>query len=230
MAIERMVQTSSSYLIIVSPYLKLHRRLKSKMEDGFKKIDRVYFVYRANKLNSAEENWLTGFSHVKLFPVDNLHAKVYINEFGCVIASMNLYEYSQINNHELGVQIPATDVDSFNKVMGEVDHMIKSDGHESFIQKPPVKYSDFTSGTLFWELVYRWDIKDKPDINSGRYYNFCMWVKSKYTFNENELYRDGSCLFKATDLGETRFMELLKFLKKEHFLKPPKGVPGYTYE
>lgn len=35
----------------------------------------------------------------------NLHAKCYINESSCIITSLNLYEFSQVNNNELGVHV-----------------------------------------------------------------------------------------------------------------------------
>ena len=35
----------------------------------------------------------------------NLHAKCYLNESTCIISSLNLYEFSQVNNNEMGVLI-----------------------------------------------------------------------------------------------------------------------------
>lgn len=35
----------------------------------------------------------------------NLHAKCYMNENTCIISSLNLYEFSQINNNEMGILI-----------------------------------------------------------------------------------------------------------------------------
>ncbi len=35
----------------------------------------------------------------------NLHAKCYLNENECIITSLNLYEFSQVNNNEMGVLI-----------------------------------------------------------------------------------------------------------------------------
>ncbi|MDE4944683.1 DNA repair protein, partial [Francisella tularensis subsp. holarctica] len=39
----------------------------------------------------------------------NLHSKCYINETSCIITSLNLYEFSQINNIEMGVYISRDD-------------------------------------------------------------------------------------------------------------------------
>lgn len=35
----------------------------------------------------------------------NLHAKCYMNEELCIITSLNLYEFSQVNNNEMGILI-----------------------------------------------------------------------------------------------------------------------------
>ena len=35
----------------------------------------------------------------------NLHAKCYLNENRALLTSMNLYEFSQVNNYEMGVLV-----------------------------------------------------------------------------------------------------------------------------
>ncbi len=42
---------------------------------------------------------------VRLSFCKNLHAKCYLNESECIISSLNLYEFSQINNNEMGILI-----------------------------------------------------------------------------------------------------------------------------
>lgn len=39
----------------------------------------------------------------------NLHAKCYLNEETCIITSLNLYEFSQVNNNEMGVLLTRAD-------------------------------------------------------------------------------------------------------------------------
>ena len=39
--------------------------------------------------------------HVHLYFSKNLHAKCYLNEKKMIITSMNLYEFSQVNNREM---------------------------------------------------------------------------------------------------------------------------------
>jgi phosphatidylserine/phosphatidylglycerophosphate/cardiolipin synthase-like enzyme len=39
----------------------------------------------------------------------NLHAKCYMNEEMCIVTSLNLYEFSQVNNNEMGILIQRAD-------------------------------------------------------------------------------------------------------------------------
>ncbi|MGB1321719.1 MAG: DNA repair protein, partial [Vibrio gallaecicus] len=46
-----------------------------------------------------------GLSFVRTSFCKNLHAKCYMNESSCIITSLNLYEFSQVNNNEMGIFI-----------------------------------------------------------------------------------------------------------------------------
>ena len=102
--IEQLIKEDSEFVIFVSPYLKLTKRLKAKMSAAFDEINQVVFLYRENELNRSEQEWLETHSNVELIPIENLHAKIYLNEHRCLMTSMNLYEYSQVNNHEIGIE------------------------------------------------------------------------------------------------------------------------------
>ena len=51
----------------------------------------------------GQVHYLDSLSHLSLHFLENLHAKCYFNEQSMVIASMNLYEYSEKNNREMGL-------------------------------------------------------------------------------------------------------------------------------
>jgi PDZ domain-containing secreted protein len=56
----------------------------------------------------------------------NLHAKFYANESQSLICSLNLYDFSQINNHELGVLIVKDeDREAFNASITEAQRLIR---------------------------------------------------------------------------------------------------------
>lgn len=94
---------------MISPYLKLNDRIKELLEDKNRlKID-VRIVYGKSELQPAEISWLNELTFVRTSFCKNLHAKCYMNETSCIITSLNLYEFSQINNNEMGVYISRDD-------------------------------------------------------------------------------------------------------------------------
>ena len=109
--LEELIKKSSDRLILISPYLKLNERVKELLEDKNRlKID-IRIVYGKSDLQPEEINWLKGLDFVRTSFCKNLHAKCYMNENECIITSLNLYEFSQINNNEMGILI-ARDADN----------------------------------------------------------------------------------------------------------------------
>ena len=106
-----MIKKASDRLILISPYLKLNERVKELLEDKNRlKID-IRIVYGKSDLQPEEINWLKELDFVRTSFCKNLHAKCYMNENECIITSLNLYEFSQINNNEMGILI-ARDADN----------------------------------------------------------------------------------------------------------------------
>ncbi|WP_042152482.1 MULTISPECIES: phospholipase D family protein [unclassified Pseudoalteromonas] len=101
--LEELIKNASDRLILISPFLKLNDRIKELLEDKDRlKID-VRIVYGKSELQPEEINWLKELSFVRTSFCKNLHAKCYMNESSCIISSLNLYEFSQVNNNEMGV-------------------------------------------------------------------------------------------------------------------------------
>lgn len=103
--LEELIKNASERLILISPFLKLNDRVKELLEDKNRlKID-IRVVYGKNELQPEEINWLKDLSFIRTSFCKNLHAKCYLNEESCIITSLNLYEFSQINNNEMGISI-----------------------------------------------------------------------------------------------------------------------------
>lgn len=103
--LEELIKNAKERLILISPFLRLNDRIKELLEDKNRlKID-VRVVYGKSELQPAEINWLTALTYLRTSFCRNLHAKCYINEEMCIITSMNLYDFSQQNNNEMGVLI-----------------------------------------------------------------------------------------------------------------------------
>lgn len=103
--LEELIKNAKDRLILISPFLKLNDRMKELLADKNRlKID-VRVVYGKSELQPEEINWLKELTYIRTSFCKNLHAKCYMNEEMGIITSLNLYEFSQINNNEMGVLI-----------------------------------------------------------------------------------------------------------------------------
>ena len=103
--LEEMIKGASDRLILISPFLKLNDRMKELLADKNRlKID-VRIVYGKSELQPQEIEWLRSLTFIRTSFCKNLHAKCYMNEQMCIVTSLNLYEFSQINNNEMGILI-----------------------------------------------------------------------------------------------------------------------------
>jgi len=101
LALEEMIKKSQKEIIILSPFLKFNKRIRDILSDKSKV--QISIVYGKSELQKDEKEWLEKFSNIGLYFHKNLHAKCYIASGHCIITSMNLYEFSQSNNDEMGV-------------------------------------------------------------------------------------------------------------------------------
>ena len=103
--LEELIKQSRERLVLISPFLRLNTRIRELLEDKNRmKID-IRVVYGKSELKPEENNWLESMTSIRTSFCSNLHAKCYMNERTALLTSMNLYEFSQVNNHEMGVLV-----------------------------------------------------------------------------------------------------------------------------
>lgn len=107
--LEELIKDAKDRLILISPFLRLNDRVKELLADKNRlKID-VRIVYGKSELQPEEIGWLKELTYIRTSFCKNLHAKCYLNEEFCIITSLNLYEFSQVNNNEMGVLVRRSD-------------------------------------------------------------------------------------------------------------------------
>ena len=124
--LEELIKGAKDRLILISPFLKLNDRMKELLADKNRlKID-VRIVYGKSELQPEEINWLKELTYIRTSFCKNLHAKCYLNEELCIITSLNLYEFSQVNNNEMGVLIHRSDdADLYKDAYEEAQRIIR---------------------------------------------------------------------------------------------------------
>ena len=135
--LENLIKNSEEKLFLVSPYLQIADSLKHLIKErDLRKID-IRVVYRKdNKINAEDMSFLQELTSVKISACENLHAKCYLNENTAIIASMNLYQYSQQNNREMGIKVEKKeDPDLYNDIFKEVRVIIQTSQQPEFSVK-----------------------------------------------------------------------------------------------
>lgn len=126
-AVERIIKEAKEKLVLVSPYIQMSRTLLERLQDAERMGVATTLVYGKVDLNPEQRELLGKLDRLSLYFSENLHAKCYFNEIHMVIGSMNLYEFSEKNNREMGLFITyGTDKKAFKGAIAEVESIINS--------------------------------------------------------------------------------------------------------
>ena len=101
--IPKIIDATDRELVIITPYMQLSDKIYECLFNANARGVETTLVYRENKLNEKERQKLMALDNLNLMHHYNLHAKCFYNEHYLLIGSMNLYEYSEKNNREMGV-------------------------------------------------------------------------------------------------------------------------------
>lgn len=126
-SIEDIIMDAKSKIVLVSPYLQISKTFYERLKDASNKNVSIKIIYGKDELKPNEKNSLAELKNVELFYFQNLHAKCYLNESKMVITSMNMYEFSEKTNREMGVLIDRiVDKDLYEKAVNEVKSILES--------------------------------------------------------------------------------------------------------
>ena len=136
--IEEMVRQAGEIIWLISPYIKIDGRLKERLQARDRAGVDMRLVYGKKELRKRESEWLNSLDSLEIRYRANLHAKCYMNENEALITSLNLYEYSQINNDEWGILVSRTDDEElYQRIFEEAVHIFEN----AVVEKEPVKHS-----------------------------------------------------------------------------------------
>lgn len=125
--IENIIIEAKNKLVLVSPYLQISKTFYERLKDASNKNVAIKIIYGKDELKPNERNSLAELKNVTLFFFQNLHAKCYFNENKMVITSMNMYEFSEKTNREMGVLIDrSVDRELFEKAVNETLSILQS--------------------------------------------------------------------------------------------------------
>lgn len=122
--IERIIIKAERKVYLVSPYIHFSERLKQLISVS-KNIEFI-LIYGKDEFQKGVEE-IRGFENVKVYFCKNLHAKCYLNEKLLLVTSMNLLDFSQINNIEFGILMNSNkNNDEYIEAVEEIGRILKS--------------------------------------------------------------------------------------------------------
>lgn len=148
--LEELIKNTNDRLILISPYLQFHKRVKDHLENlNIQKRD-IRIIYRENKLQVEESNWLESQIGIRTSLCDSLHAKCYLNEKEAIVTSMNLYSFSQQNNDEMGIYVTKeSDEILYNDIYNEVQRLLTiSEEIRVSVKKVDKEFEQKTEATI----------------------------------------------------------------------------------
>jgi len=121
-----LLKSAKEKIILVSPYLKVNTQIQERLKTraAIGTLSEIVIVYGKTDLQESEVEWMKGILDLKLIEKENLHAKCFLNEDRAIISSMNLYDYSQQNNIEMGLLITReNDREAYEGLMEEINNI-----------------------------------------------------------------------------------------------------------
>jgi len=134
--IENVIVGAKKRLTLVSPFLKLSKTLAERLQDAARRGVKITIVFGKKELERDQEDLLAGLAGARLYFLPNLHAKCYFNEDRMVITSMNMYEFSEKHNREMGVLLEAGEP-AYANALQEVHSIIAASDALSFAPAAP---------------------------------------------------------------------------------------------
>ena len=123
--IPKLIAKAEEEVILIVPYIKTSETVLKALQKANKDNVRIVIIYRENKLADDEKQKLLSLENLDLLHHPNIHCKCYYNGDILIIGSMNLYEYSEKNNREMGYIINCISEEEANEVY-EVDYLTEN--------------------------------------------------------------------------------------------------------
>lgn len=120
--LEKIIEEASERIWLVSPYVKIHERMQGLIRRKLAEGVEMVIIYGKEEEQKESLACIADGASAEIYFCKNLHAKVFANENEAILTSLNLYQYSQVNNFELGCLLEKTsDPEPFRQLQTELE-------------------------------------------------------------------------------------------------------------
>lgn len=122
--LEELIRNARTQLLLITPCLKFSGRAKELLAEK-SGVD-VRIVYGRCDLQPDDIGWLRQLAFVRTHFCRSLTAKCYLNEEHAIVTSLDLFDFGQITNNEMGVLISrSTDTELYGEAAEEAQRIVR---------------------------------------------------------------------------------------------------------
>jgi hypothetical protein len=119
-----LIKKSQEKLWLISPYIQMNNQLRGHIGNCDARNVDIKVIFRSPAdVKPDDLNFLKSLRRKNLYECADLHAKCYLNENTAIVTSMNLYDYSQTHNREIGIRVDrdvSEDKDLYDEIYQEM--------------------------------------------------------------------------------------------------------------
>ncbi len=212
--IDRIIKDAKEEIVLVSPYIKADDETKKLISQTTREVA-VDVIYGKEELKQNEREFFDQRS-VKLSYRKDLHAKCYLNEKEAIVTSMNLYEYSQLYNDEMGILVSREDDPELYKAIHEQamewkEHRNGVDAPAAGRRKAGVARTQKKSPPVSQAPKKGYCIRCKADLSVAKPIQpYCDGCLASWNQFKNEEYKEKYCHICGNDHATVRLRPLCR--------------------
>lgn len=147
----RIIEEAEEELVLISPYIKVDDETKNLLKKTTRGTD-IHVIFGKSQSERNLDNVKSSFDlpGIPVSFIKELHAKCYLNEKEALVTSMNLHEFSQENNHEMGILVSKQDdLELYEEIYREANRLKDASDkpYATSRSKSKVKVAEATSAT-----------------------------------------------------------------------------------
>ncbi|MDY6911584.1 MAG: hypothetical protein SVM79_04410 [Chloroflexota bacterium] len=123
--IKRTITSAESEVTVMAPDLKFPDTFFELIQEALEKGVKITVAYEKASLRANQRRKLCGFENLEIYRSNGLNANCYFNENRMIITSMEMQDYAEGTNREMGVLVRRVqDQDFFRKAVSEAESIL----------------------------------------------------------------------------------------------------------
>lgn len=126
-AIERVIRNAEKELTLISAYVFPRIIYLHRLKDAADRGVQITFIFGKRRMDDKVFGLFTEIPNLRIYYLDELHAKCFVNEHEAIVTSLNLLNGSEEKNREMGVRLDrTTDAEAYRECVAEVRSILST--------------------------------------------------------------------------------------------------------